>query len=78
MKLQEPKHKARFSKQETDRTVTSKHIREKDAQTEEKTYLYAEPAIRERHGAIPIWLQLVAYGLIILGIYYTILYWSTG
>ena len=40
-------------------------------------YVYKDSGIRERHGAVPIWLQLVAYGLIIWGIYYTIRYWST-
>jgi hypothetical protein len=43
-----------------------------------EVYLYKDSGIRERHGAVPFWLQLVAYGLIIWGIYYTIQYWSTG
>ena len=43
-----------------------------------EVYLYKDPGIRERHGAVPLWLQLVSYGLIIWGIYYTVRYWNTG
>jgi len=61
--------------QESDRTVASKDLREEHAQTEDETYVYTDSGIRERHGYIPIWLQLVAYALFIWGIYYTITYW---
>lgn len=43
-----------------------------------EVYLYKDAGIEERHGAIPLWLQLVAYGLIVWAIYYTIRYWSVG
>jgi N-terminal domain of cytochrome oxidase-cbb3, FixP len=46
-----------------------------EAHTEGETYTYKDSGIRERHGRVPIWLQLVAYGLFIWGIYYTIKYW---
>ncbi len=42
----------------------------------EEPYVYKQADIRERHGQIPIWLTLVALGLIAWGIYYTIRYWS--
>lgn len=41
-------------------------------------YNYKDSGIQERRGAVPLWLQLVSYGLVIWGIYYTIRYWSTG
>ena len=41
----------------------------------EEVYLYKDSGIQERHGKIPIWLQLVTYGLLIWGVYYTIKYW---
>jgi len=63
------------SAQEMEQTATSKDIRDKSAQTEDETYVYKDSGIRERHGYIPIWLQLVAYALFIWGIYYTIKYW---
>jgi hypothetical protein len=50
----------------------------KEANAGGEVYLYKDSGIRERHGSVPFWLQLVAYGLIIWGIYYTIQYWSTG
>ena len=43
----------------------------------EEPYIYKQAGIRERHGHIPIWLILVALGLIVWGVYYTIRYWSS-
>ena len=40
-------------------------------------YLYEPAGIRERSGYIPTWLKLVALGLILWGLYYTIRYWSS-
>lgn len=52
---------------------------EKEAEaSHQDVYLYKASGIEERHGTIPLWLQLVAYGLIVWGIYYTIHYWSVG
>jgi hypothetical protein len=42
----------------------------------EETYLYGSSGIRERHGRVPIWLQLVVIGLIVWGIYYLIQFWN--
>jgi len=56
--------------------VQSKGVEELHVNSE--VYLYKDSGIRERHGAVPLWLQLVSYGLILWGIYYTIRYWSTG
>ncbi len=44
---------------------------------ESDIYLYESAGIRERSGHIPAWLKLVAMGLILWGIYYTIRYWSS-
>jgi hypothetical protein len=49
-----------------------------DAHASGGVYLYKDSGIRERHGIVPLWLQIVSYGLIIWGIYYTIRYWGTG
>jgi len=46
-----------------------------EAHANEEIYLYKDSGIRERHGAVPLWLHLVAYGLLIWGFYYTIKYW---
>lgn len=40
------------------------------------TYLYPTSGIEERHGAIPLWLKLVAIGLIVWSMWYTIRYWN--
>ena len=40
-------------------------------------YVHEPAGIRERSGFIPVWLKLVALGLIAWGIYYTIRYWSS-
>jgi hypothetical protein len=40
------------------------------------TYVYGETGIREKHGAIPLWLIAVAAGLIAWAIYYAVTYWS--
>jgi len=42
---------------------------------DEETYLYEAAGIRERHGTIPLWLALVAIGLLAWGVYYMIRYW---
>ncbi|WP_447979996.1 cbb3-type cytochrome c oxidase N-terminal domain-containing protein [Candidatus Nitrospira bockiana] len=39
-------------------------------------YVYEPAGIREYSGSVPMWLKLVALGLIVWGIYYTIRYWS--
>ena len=41
------------------------------------TYVYEPAGIRERSGSVPAWLKLVALGLILCGIYYTIQFWSS-
>lgn len=61
--------------QGAERNATSKQTQEERAHTEAETYTYKDSGIRERHGRVPIWLQLVTYGLLIWGIYYTIRYW---
>lgn len=43
---------------------------------EEEVYLYGHAGIQERHGAVPLWLQLVVTGLLLWGAYYLIQYWS--
>src|SRR5713226_793917 len=43
---------------------------------EEEEYLYEQSGIRERHGAVPLWLKLVVTGLLLWGVYYMIQYWS--
>lgn len=43
---------------------------------EEEEYLYQQAGIRERHGAIPLWLKLVVIGLFAWSVYYLIQYWS--
>ncbi len=40
-------------------------------------YRYEPSGIRERSGHIPIWLTLVALGLILWGIYYAMRYWNS-
>ncbi|WP_342349352.1 hypothetical protein [uncultured Nitrospira sp.] len=42
----------------------------------ENTYVYRHAGIKERAGRIPFWLLLVAVGLIVWSVYYTIKYWS--
>lgn len=61
--------------QESDQTITSRDVHEESTKTEDETYVYKDSGIRERHGYIPIWLQLVAYALFVWAIYYTIRYW---
>lgn len=48
-------------------------------QTDDPPHMYVyEPAgIRERSGHIPMWLKMVAVGLIAWGIYYAIRFWSS-
>ncbi len=38
----------------------------------QEEYLYKESGIRERHGAVPFWLKLVALGLVIWSVYYLV------
>jgi hypothetical protein len=42
----------------------------------EETYLYNSSGIRERHGTVPLWLQLVVIALIVWGIYYLVRFWN--
>ncbi len=42
----------------------------------DKEYEYKQAGIRVRHGLIPLWLILVAIGLIAWGIYYIIQFWN--
>jgi hypothetical protein len=42
----------------------------------DETYLYGASGIRERHGHVPWWLQLVVIGLTVWGIYYLIRFWN--
>lgn len=44
---------------------------------DEDVYLYEHAGIKERHGAVPLWLQIIVAGLLLWGVYYTIQYWST-
>lgn len=48
--------------------------RTRDNMAEE--YTYQSAGIRERHGYIPVWLILVAIGLMVWGGYYLFRYWS--
>lgn len=41
-----------------------------------KEYEYKQAGIRVRSGLIPLWLILVAIGLIVWGIYYIIQFWN--
>jgi len=43
---------------------------------EEEEYLYQQAGIRERHGAIPLWLKLVVASLLVWSVYYLIQFWS--
>jgi hypothetical protein len=50
----------------------------KESGDEKSVYYYETAGIREHRGSIPTWLVLVAIGLIVWGIYYTIRFWSSG
>lgn len=52
--------------------------REKPAEPEDDIHVYSHSGIRERQGAIPMWLLLVVIGLLIWSVYYTIRYWTPG
>jgi len=41
------------------------------------TYVYEPAGIRERSGSVPAWLKLMALGLMLWGVYYTIRFWSS-
>jgi hypothetical protein len=43
-----------------------------------KSTLYKEAGIMEGHGKIPLWLKLVALGLMFWGVHYIIKYWNIG
>jgi hypothetical protein len=64
--------------QGADQTTAGKQTQDKKAPAGGEAYTYKDSGIRERHGTVPFWLQLVAYGLIIWGIYYGIQYWNAG
>ncbi len=40
-------------------------------------YRYEPSGIMERSGHIPLWLKLVALGLILWGMYYAMQYWNS-
>lgn len=40
-------------------------------------YVHEPAGIRERGGSVPTWLKLMALGLILWGVYYTIRFWSS-
>jgi hypothetical protein len=40
-------------------------------------YVHEPAGIHERSGSVPTWLKLVALGLILWGVYYTIRFWSS-
>lgn len=42
----------------------------------ERVYHYRHAGIRERDGAVPLWLMLVVLGLLIWSVYYLIQYWN--
>ncbi len=46
------------------------------ADSAEEEYLFVSAGIRERPGRIPLWLVLVAIGLLVWGIYYLAKYWN--
>lgn len=43
---------------------------------EEEEYVYQSAGIRERTGAVPLWLILVMVGLFVWGGYYLYRYWT--
>ena len=64
-----------MSENKNDRVEETEHSPEnRDEGSEE--YLYQTAGIRERNGYIPVWLILVAVGLLIWGGYYLLSYWS--
>jgi len=48
-----------------------------DVTDKEEEYLYKQSGIRERHGAVPLWLQLVVLALLVWSVYYLVRFWST-
>jgi len=44
---------------------------------ESGTYLYEPAGILERSGSVPTWLKVMALGLILWGVYYTVRFWSS-
>ncbi|MFQ5559604.1 MAG: cbb3-type cytochrome c oxidase N-terminal domain-containing protein [Nitrospinota bacterium] len=45
------------------------------SRNEKQPYEYSDSGIQEHHGNIPAWLIIVALGLIIWSVYYTVKYW---
>jgi hypothetical protein len=43
---------------------------------EDRPYLYRHAGIREREGAIPLWLKLVCVSLLAWSLYYLVRYWT--
>ncbi len=43
-----------------------------------KEYHYTYAGIREREGRVPLWLWLVAVGLVVWSVYYSIVYWNAS
>jgi hypothetical protein len=58
-----------------DQTITPKPPAE--AGDEPGVYVHEPAGIRERSGSVPAWLKLIALGLILWGLYYTIRFWSS-
>jgi hypothetical protein len=63
------------STQGADPAETEKQKQEEKTEAERETYTFIDSGIRERHGYVPVWLQLVSCGLLMWGIYYMIRYW---
>lgn len=60
----------------SDREHAQDRGRREPAAGVEEGYLYRFAGIRERDGAIPLWLKLVVAGLLFWSLYYSIVYWS--
>lgn len=44
----------------------------------DEVHVYRHSGIQERRGTVPVWLLLVAIGLLIWSVYYTVRYWTPG
>jgi hypothetical protein len=44
----------------------------------QEEYLYRSAGIRERHGRIPLWLQVVVVALLVWSLYYMLEFWNAG
>lgn len=57
-------------------TDENEHQKSGSGEPPKDTFVYGESGIQEKRGGIPLWLILVAVGLIAWGIWYTIANWS--